>query len=228
MNRFNKNLTHTLEEYKCKNPFEPLKCISIYDANREFQGYLRPITKDYKTTIPDCGALLAKWRNENAEMSPDPFIATLESTEKWLDHDVLEREDRILFLILSPDGTKIGHIGFSSLDEKAQSMEIDAVIRGDKESCPGIMSHALNTLTRWGLTVLKLKKITLRVLTGNLHAIHFYKENYFFKSGEIPLYQTIGSDRERWTAEKQNTDQMAEKSYTRMQLDVKKWKSNHS
>nr|WP_319490058.1 GNAT family N-acetyltransferase [uncultured Caproiciproducens sp.] len=228
MNRFKKNLIQIMDEYKCKKSFEPLKCIPVYDSDMVHQGLLRPITQDYKFTIPDCASLLAKWRNENADMSPDPFVATPESTEKWLDHAILERKDRILFLILSPEGTKIGQIGFSSLDEKAQSMEIDAVIRGEKNGCPGIMSHAMNSLMRWGLDTLELKKITLRVLSTNLHAIQFYKRNFFFKSGEIPLYQAIGSDQERWTAVKQNTDQAAEKFYTKMQLDVEKWRKQHN
>jgi RimJ/RimL family protein N-acetyltransferase len=224
MNRFKKNLIQTLNDYKCKSSFTPLNCIPIWDQNMIFQGYLRPVTQDYRVTIPDCASLLAQWRNENAEMSPDPFVATTESTEKWLDHAVLEREDRILFLILSTDGTKVGHIGFSTMDEKAHGMEIDAVIRGEKSGYPDIMTHAMKSLIRWGLDTLKIEKITLRVLSGNTHAIQFYKKNFFFKTGDIPLYQTIGSPREQWTAERQNADQMAEKFYTKMQLDIKKWK----
>lgn len=223
MNRFKKNSIRILNEYKCKNPFTPLKCIPIWDQHMAFQGYLRPITQDYKITVPGCAALLASWRNKNADMSPDPFVATTESTKKWLD-DILEREDRILFLVLSSDGTKVGQIGFSSLNEKTRSMEIDAVIRGETGICPGMMSHALNALVRWGLSTLKMKKITLRVLSTNLHAIQFYKKNFFFKTGDIPLYQTIGSSREQWTQERQNEDQMAEKFYTKMQLDQNKWK----
>ncbi len=224
MSRYKKNLIHILDEFKCKNPFAPLHCIPIYDSHMIFQGYLRPVTQDYRVTIPGCGSLFAKWRNENASMSPDPFVATQESTEKWLDNVVLAREDRILFLIISADGTKIGHIGFSSLDEKERSMEIDAVIRGEKEICPGIMTVALNTLLRWGLDRLGLKKIGLRVLSDNMKAIHFYKKNYFYKTGDIPLYQTIGAGREMWTAQKQKEDQAAEKFYTKMQLDIDKWK----
>jgi RimJ/RimL family protein N-acetyltransferase len=224
MNRFKKNSIQILNEYKSKNLFTPLKCIPIWNQNMVFQGYLRPVTQDYRITVPDCAVLLTKWRNENADMSPDPFAATTESTQRWLDHAVLEREDRILFLILSSNGTKVGQIGFSSLDEKAKSMEIDAVIRGEKGICPGMMSYALNSLIRWGFSTLKMEKITLRVLSSNLHAIQFYKRNLFFKTGDIPLYQTIGSPREQWTAERQNADQMAEKFYTRMQLDNKKWK----
>lgn len=223
MNRFKKNVIQTLNEYKCKNLFAPLKCIPIWGQHMAFQGYLRPITQDYRMTVSSCAELLAKWRNENANMSPDPFVATTESTQKWLD-DILEREDRILFLILSSDGTKIGQIGFSSLDEKTAGMEIDAVIRGETGICPGIMSYALNSLIQWGLNTLKIKQITLRVLSTNLHAIQFYKRNCFFKAGDIPLYQMIGSPRELWTSERQYADQIAEKFYTKMQLDNKKWK----
>ncbi len=226
MSRFKRDFINTLDSYKCKNPFEPLKSLPIFDKNMIFQGYLRPVTQDYKVTIPGCAGLLSKWRNENSFMSPDPFVATPESTENWLNQSVLARGDRILFLIISGDGTKIGHIGFSVFDEKERSLEIDAVIRGEKNVCPGIMTDALNTLIRWGLDTLKIKKIGLRVLSDNTHAIHFYKKSFFFKTGDIPLFQVIGAESEAWTPERQNANQSAEKYYTKMQLDIQKWKKH--
>lgn len=222
MSRYKKELIGRFEELKCKSPFETLQCLPVYDTSMIFRGYLRPITQDYRITLPGCAALLSQWRNDNNFMSPDKFVSTPESTEKWLDHAVLERSDRILFLILTDDGKKVGHIGFSSYDDKDRSVEIDAVMRGDKNTAPGIMSMAMNTLIRWGLDELKMKKIKLRVLSDNTQAIRFYKRNCFYKTGEIPLYQVIGE--ERWTPQKQNEDQMPEKFYFKMQLDTEQWR----
>lgn len=224
MSRYRKKVIAVLEELKAQDPFAPLFSLPIYDIEKNFAGWLFPVTWNYRAILPDCAAQLAQWRNENPSFSPDRFEATEESTAKWLDCNILGREDRVLFLILSADGVRVGHIGFSGLDERERSFEVDAVLRGAKTCCPGIMGSALHTLVRWGLKELRLRKITLRVLSENTGAIHFYKHNCFFKTADIPLYQVIGPGREKWVTVKQNEEQVPEKFYSRMQLDIEKWK----
>jgi RimJ/RimL family protein N-acetyltransferase len=112
-------------------------------------------------------------------MSSEPFIATTAGTEKWLDEKVIGRSDRILFLIVTLDGHKIGHIGFSAFDWEEKSCEVDAVLRGEKPAHPGLMTHALRALLDWGLGNLQVEIVRLRVLPENFHAIRFYKKNHF-------------------------------------------------
>jgi len=169
-------------------------------------GSLRPITRDYRTALPFCAALLAKWRNENPTLSAKPFTATAEGTERWLDEQILGRDDRLLFLVLSQEGVAIGHIGFSSFDYDAKGCEVDAVLRGDGGAPKGSMTFALRALLRWGIQALELRSIRLRVFSDNSHAIRFYLNNGFLIEQEgIPA----GAN--------------SDKQYTLMQLSPEAW-----
>ena len=207
---YQKRVINTLNKFKGTDAWAPLQCLPIYNFQMTILGYLRPITHNHSLTLPNCPELLARWRNENAHMSPEQFVATAESTEKWLNDLILARDDRILFLIIANDGTKVGHIGLAAFDFKKKSCEIDAVVRGVKTGYQGMMTFALNSLISWGLTELKLKQVLLRVLSDNLKAIAFYSRNSFVKVKDIPF------------------NPAAKQYYTQMQLDVKKWKRQNS
>ncbi|MDF2566858.1 MAG: hypothetical protein K0R90_314 [Oscillospiraceae bacterium] len=202
-------------------------CISIKDSMGNNNGLLRPITKDYQDTIPDCASLMSEWRNSNPDMAPSTFVSTPQSTGKWID-SIIKQDDRILFLILSSDGTKIGHIGLSSFDYEESSCEIDAVLRGEKSVSKGIMTDALNTLIYLGLENLLPKKILLRVLWDNERAVSFYIKNGFYKIYDIPLFRVSGSNGETWSEQNPDGNLIAEKYYIKMQLNTKKWKKQNS
>ena len=162
--------------------------------------------REFRTVWPDLAVIFARWRNENPTMSSDKFIATCEGTAQWLDNMVISRDDRILFLILSLDGVKIGHIGYSSFNYEEKCCEVDAVLRGEKLSMPGMMTCALGALIHWGLNDLQLENIRLRVFDDNLHAIDFYKRNCFSIIEEnCPV------------------ENCTEKTYTVMQLQKSLW-----
>ncbi|WP_069998734.1 GNAT family N-acetyltransferase [Cellulosilyticum sp. I15G10I2] len=156
----------------------------IYNQQDTLCGYLVPVIKAYRIVMPVCGKLLARWRNENPSMSADQFTATSQGTEKWLDELIIQRDDRILFLIVTVDGEKVGHIGYSSFNYEEQSCEVDAVLRGEKSVHPGMMTFALGALTSWGLKDLKLLIIRLRVFSDNTRAVAFYKRNNFYIEAE--------------------------------------------
>ncbi len=163
-----------------------MTCIPVYDEKDRIQGWLRPVTRDYRVTMPWCTELFARWRNENPSMSSERFTATTDGTERWLDEQVIDRGDRILFLIVTVDGHNIGHIGFSSFGWEEKSCEVDAVLRGEKSTHPGLMTHAMRALLDWGLWDLQLEIIRLRVLPDNFHAIRFYRKNHFRIERENP------------------------------------------
>lgn len=167
------------DSFKCRQKGDLLRCIPILDADGATVGMLRPITVDFRASIPGCAAVLARWRNENPSLSAEPFTATEPGTEKWLDSLVIGRDDRLLFLILSNSGQKIGHIGFSTFSYEERSCEVDAVLRGDKNALPGMMGFAMHALLEWGKRNLWLKTIRLRVFEDNGHAIRFYERNGF-------------------------------------------------
>ena len=196
------------DSFKCIRKHEMLRCIPIYDDGEALVGYLRPITRDYQESLPGCAMQLALWRNANPSLSAEPFTATEETTREWLDHFVIGRADRLLFYIVLPDGRRVGHIGFSSFDYDARCCEVDAVLRGEKDALPGIMTFALHALIRWGLAALRLTGIELRVFSDNGHAIAYYQRNYFASTQEnLPVPGVPG------------------KRYTRMRLDVAAWEA---
>lgn len=211
-NNYQRFIQLELDHYKCKNSFDILKLIPINNNDGKIQGYLYPITKNYRETMPECSKLFAKWRNENSTMSLESFYATDHSTKKWLDTSIIEKEDRILFIIITNDGKKVGHIGFSSFSYDEKSCEIDAVLRGEKLGNKGIMSFALNSLIHWGINHLMLEKIRLRVRNDNDRAIRFYFKNNF---NQMPIDLEI-------------TDESnSECYYIKMELDIDKWKMKY-
>lgn len=182
---FRQAVVSVFKRMKRKDPADPLALLPIRDRGGALKGWLRPITMDWRETLPGISALLCRWRNENQEaLSAAPFTATEESTTCWLDQQVLGREDRLLFLITGLAGEPVGHIGLSSFDFAKKFCEVDAVLRGEKQGHPGIMAQALHTMTDWALRELKLQSIGLRVLHGNNRAIAFYLRNGFIPEAE--------------------------------------------
>lgn len=164
----------------------PEKRVPIFGDGGLEAGYLRPVTRDFRVALPGCATLFAKWRNENPTLSSVPFVATPEGTARWLDVQVLGRDDRLLFLIVSEEEEKIGHIGLSSFDFAERSCEVDAVLRGNRTAAPGMMTFALRALVGWGIEMLRPSVIRLRVFEDNRHAIEFYERNGFLAEGRGP------------------------------------------
>lgn len=148
-------------------------------------GWLCPVTRDFRVALPGCAALFARWRNENPSLSDVPFTATPTGTARWLDEQVVGRADRLLFLILSAELEKVGHIGFSSFDFTERSCEVDAVLRGNKEASPGLMTYALRALLAWGEREFKPSAVRLRVFEDNSHAIAFYEKSGFYPEKKV-------------------------------------------
>ncbi|MCO1603818.1 GNAT family N-acetyltransferase [Desulfosporosinus nitroreducens] len=209
-------IKETLDRYKGKYKHEPLKNLPVYNDQTVICGYLRPITEDYRITLPGCSALLGKWREENPGIATGTFQVTRERTEKWLDEHIIGRDDRILFLIVALDGQFLGHIGFSSFDYQEKACEVDAVLRGVKDIQPGLMGYALNSLICWGHNDLQLEKITLKVFADNTHAIQFYQRCGFQVVQLIPLVKVALPSEEKWEIRSQLQGIVAERYYTEM------------
>lgn len=182
---------------------------SIYEkaVNRSF-SFLKQVT-NYRDAlvrsieIPGFGSLvplcigmaknddlissMTRWRNENVSAYPTQFTATLDSTRAWFKNGLIEKNGRILFLIVTDSGKAIGHIGFNSCINPEQSFEIDNVVRGDTSAPKGIMSAALTALLSWARTTLPVSKFLLRVMEDNEHAIDFYRKNEFKEERRVPL-----------------------------------------
>ncbi len=77
------------------------------------QGMLVPIC-ELHADDEDMIGLLGRWRAENAFAYPTQFPVTQEGTRRWLRNLLLDKEDRILFLVLDRHGKPVGHLGYAS------------------------------------------------------------------------------------------------------------------
>lgn len=135
--------------------------------------------------------LLAEWRERNWQAYPTVFKVTKEGTKKWIQDQLIDREDRILFMIVTLDNQPIGHMGLSNFDFDKREAEIDNVVRGVNNVLPGVMTLALKTLINWSFTELGLNRLFLRVFLENERAIKLYERCGFKGVKKIPLHKTI-------------------------------------
>lgn len=119
---------------------------------------------------------LADWRKAASYAFPTRFQVTFEGTLRWMKSGVLDKEDRILFLIYDELNTLIGHVGFANGYHEKNLIEIDNILRGENIGRKGIMQEALNAMINWANTVLFVDGFFLRVLESNIHAVNFYKK----------------------------------------------------
>ena len=92
---------------------------------------------------------LGAWREENAFAFPTQFPVTRAGTTRWLRTAVLDVPGRILFLVQDRFGHTVGHLGYANADSDDRSMEIDNVVRGEKNVQPGLMAAALAGVIDW-------------------------------------------------------------------------------
>ncbi|MEG4325016.1 GNAT family N-acetyltransferase [Microcoleus sp. herbarium5] len=161
--------------------FDDLLAKSI--AFQENQCYLVPVC-ELHTTDDQLISELAQWRIDNNALYPSQSQITLEGTKQWLRNNLLNVEDKILFLVLDPYGNRIGHLGFANGINDKYELELDNVVRGIQGSHPGIMSNAVKALFGWAKDTLGTRNFYLRTFSDNHKAIGFYKK-LGFKDDEL-------------------------------------------
>jgi len=158
------------------------------------EGFLVPISELHAADnllIKD----MSKWRSDNSFAYPTQFTVTEEGTKKWFRFQVLDNPSRILFLLLDKFGNRIGHLGYANCLNDDGEMEIDNVVRGVSNVCPGIMTNAMQVLLDWADEKLLPRKIYLKVLDDNKKAISFYEKLGFKPDEKIPLCKKESDDK---------------------------------
>ncbi|WP_434630369.1 bifunctional GNAT family N-acetyltransferase/PLP-dependent aspartate aminotransferase family protein [Chromobacterium sp. CV08] len=156
-------------------------------------GYLLPVCRMH---LQDAAliAKLTEWRNRNAAVYPTQFTATGESTRDWMEKQLLDIDDRMLFLVVTAAGETVGHIGFNRCRNSDMLFEIDNMVRGVAGVEPGLFSRALATLIEWARTTINVNGFFLRVIDDNPHAIAFYRKNHFSAESDTPLVAVRDGD----------------------------------
>ncbi len=168
-------------------------------AGGEFNGVkydILPLTRD-RAGDGIIIELLGKWRKENESFFLSKFEVTFERTLAWYHKQLMDKADRLLFMI-KIDGRYIGHVGLFRFDPERRSCEIDNIVRGEK-SYPGIIGAAILSMMKWGKETLGIEGYTLKVLGDNERAIRLYKSLGYEETGRIPLVLINGKDGPEWT-----------------------------
>lgn len=150
------------------------------------RGWLIPVTYLH---AEDEGLIssLSSWRQENQDAFPSRFTVTEDGTRSWLATQVLEKADRMLFMVADSQGKHLGHIGLANTLNDAGVMELDNVIRGIPGVEPGIMAAAVRALIAWAEETLWPDAFELKVLASNSRAIRFYRGLGFVDGGSEPM-----------------------------------------
>jgi RimJ/RimL family protein N-acetyltransferase len=143
-------------------------------------------------------AVLSRWRTENIAGFTKLFRPTFEGTRAWSRSQLIERPDRILFLVLDSEALPVGHVGLSSFDFKAGTCEVDNVVRGEAAAVPGLMTDAVATVLDWTYHTLRPVEIRLRTLADNTRALALYHRLDFVALSLIPLQKVMMDDATEW------------------------------
>jgi perosamine synthetase len=138
-------------------------------------------------------ATFGRWREEHASAFPTQFPVTHEGTARWLRHGVLDKEDRLLFLVCDRHGHAVGHLGFAGALDGDRALEVDNVVRGE-DGEPGLMSAAMEALLRWAGELFCPREVHLRVFEENDRAVRFYERLGFRADGTTALTRTESAD----------------------------------
>lgn len=158
------------------------KAIALKSGN----GFLLPIC-ELHLSDDELIEELSKWREENNFAYPTQFRVTTDGTKIWLKAQVIDNENRMLFIVINKYGQRIGHVGLANAISGDQSIEADNIVRGEKNKNYGIMRDAMENLLDWVDHNLNPNQVYLRVFSDNENAIRFYKKVGFIEDILIPL-----------------------------------------
>lgn len=159
-------------------------------------AYLRPVTRSVLED-PEEIRRLAIWRKMHEWWFPAQFEVTFAGTKKWAKEKLLDAKDRFLFVVETPTGKPIGHMGLFRFNFKEYACEVDNIVRGEKDS-PGVMTLSLITLISWTRKVLGVRKFYLEVFSDNDRAIALYKRCGFAEFKRVPLKKVVEKNRISW------------------------------
>ena len=164
---------------------------------KQVLGKLYPITINSVTNDKEI-ELLTEWRRSAQSYFPTQFSVSLAGTTTWLEKQLLQKNDRILFMVKNLDNVPIGHIGLFRFNYQKRFCELDNIIRGNNNLFPGAMTYACNSLLDWAFTTLAVSTIYLRVVSDNIPALKLYQRLGFKEIQRIPLIKIAENNDTRW------------------------------
>jgi perosamine synthetase len=149
-------------------------------------GYLMPACELHATDTRLIETL-TRWRGEHEDVFPTRFPVSTERTAAWLREQVLDVDDRILFLVHDRYGRVVGHMGLAHMLNDERTIKPDNIVRGVSGIPPSLMIAAFVTELRWGATTLRPSVFRAVVLRENRGTITLGERIGFVEVGTIPL-----------------------------------------
>jgi len=174
------------------------------DSREDNTIVFRPITVEILHDFPMIH-LLSRFRDRANRWFPAQFRVTDERTHTWVREQLLEKKDRILFLLFLRGQKKpFGHMGLNRFNYKAKTAEIDNVIRGvDSQKSKGCMYESLKLLIQWAFRTFSLSSLQLTVFSDNDKALRLYKKIGFIEKKRSPLYKMVRDSEISWVEKRQ-------------------------
>lgn len=168
----------------------------VLPVGEPLRAVLRPIATVPGALDAEDVRLLTEWRNRHVERFLTEFVATNARTAAWLSGTIHTNGNKMLFMLESPEGTRLGHLGIGFIDWRGGYGEADAIVSGGA-SPPGLMKLALQTLLRWAREQLGLAHLAVRVRSDN-PAVAFYRRVGFVEHRRTPLVAEDQPDGRTW------------------------------
>lgn len=124
------------------------------------------------------------WRKRHKHCFLTEFEPTRARTKAWMQASIVNEPARALFMILSPAGILLGHIGAIY---RETYLEYDYYILGVK---PNVRNFALNVASQFLLWLLDLTQLQLacgKVRSDNHHGLDFHRRTGFSVYQKTPL-----------------------------------------
>jgi len=153
-------------------------------------GRLKAITE----ATPELAAMMAKWRRNNPQGFATRFRVTDEGTLTYLQEQVIDNPQRVLFLIMDEDDRPVGNLGFVRSKVLGLPTELDNGVRG--EPAPrGLMRSAFIALLGWMADNISMDPVVFRVMGSNHRALRIYESFGVREINRINLIEQRDGDR---------------------------------
>lgn len=179
---------------------------------------VRPIATVSGYTDPVDVQLLTDWRNRHVKSFLTAFISTPLRTTGWLTGAVHANPGKMLFMVETLNGERVGHVGLGFIDWQAGYGEADAIVSGGN-SPPGLMKASLLVLMRWARDALGLRTLAVRVRSDN-PAVDFYRKVGFCEYQRVPIVATVVPGGVDWVEDPHAVDANASLVYMELKLPV--------
>ncbi|KQO13864.1 aminotransferase [Acidovorax sp. Leaf76] len=160
----------------------------VLPVGQPLAAVVRPIATVPGHTDALDAQLLTDWRNRHVKSFLTEFVSTPERTAAWLAGAVHGNPGKMLFMVETLDGARVGHVGLGFIDWQRGYGEADAIVSGGA-SPPGLMKASLLVLMRWARDALGLQTLAVRVRSDN-PAVEFYRKVGFQEYQRVPIVAT--------------------------------------